>query len=508
MNGTWKGFHPMGCTGKCRVPNQPPMVDLLLARRAKKRVQRRLFLKAMGLGLSAPIAAKLIHSANATSTGRPTRFLMYFVPHGMPYEHLLPNDPNAPLGFTDNGLSILGSLEPYKNLVNIYEGFRYADAATHESTTNFLSGGITDQLDDVTERTSLEHYIGNEMGVQTLALGAAAQKWGFDINSKVMWDGQAVVPQRSPLVAYDEVFGGLAAPGGAPAPAPTDNGLRDALLDLTERDIASLQSEVSKFTTENNKLQTHLESIQALRSTGSAQISCTSAPELAAVEALRAQAAGQPDDWFLNEENFPQILQAQLEVAAASMVCNARPVTAVQSLYTTSNISFGFVDAAAAQGHHDGLSHAFPQFMSGAPSMTAREGYAMAQRWFVEQLTTHVIEKLDVPDPADAEHTVLENTIILLCSEVGDGALHGTQTEDINASDWLNPYYSYLPLVTIGGGGGCLNTGQRLNYHDREGEVGASDRDATELWLTMAQAMGLSTTEFGGSTKNVAEALA
>lgn len=420
-------------------------------------------------------------------------------------EHYAPVGTGSDFTLTESGLSIYGALEPYKPLVNIYEGFHYAKATTHEGVLNFLSGADVAEGDDTTPRTTLEHYIGNELGMRTLALGAVAHReWGLDANAKAMWDGEAVVPQKNPLVAYDEVFSGLQ----PTAPEATaDSELRDALLTLTEEDITALSTEVSAFSSEQSKLQTHLESIQALRDGGGGEISCTEAPALDAVEAVRTASQGQGDAWFLKEENFPTILAAQLQLAAAAMVCNARPVTAIQSLYTTAELSFGFIDPIASEGHHNGLSHDFSGFSSGEPNMNLREGFATAQKWFIDQLVSQALSRLDVPDPADPDHTVLENSIVLICSEIGDGALHANGTVDLNSSDYLRPYHSYLPLFTVGGGGGSLITGQRLNYHDLEADPGASDRPATELWLTLAKAMGVQTNEFGGSTQIVKEAL-
>ena len=59
---------------------------------------------------------------------------------------------------------------------------------------------------------------------------------------------------------------------------------------------------------------------------------------LPAVEAVRTASAGQPsmpgsaNDWFYQEANFRAIFQAQLQVAAQALVCNAAQVVGVWSL--------------------------------------------------------------------------------------------------------------------------------------------------------------------------------
>ncbi len=484
------------------------MKDLLRSARAKRRMQRRLFLKATALGLSAPLASRLVESATAAPTGAPQRFMLFFMPHGVPPEHFNPvrgsdgvTTVETNFSLVDSGVSVLGPLDPYRSLVNVYEGFNYPGASTHEGIVKFLSNADVGNSDDTTARTSIEHFIGNELGHGTLALGAVPHRpFGQDFDAKLMWDGQPVVPQTSPLDAYEQVFGELSS---GTNDASSRDELHQKLLTLTENDIAGLKGELAGLTSQENKLQTHLESIQALKEQvgSSASVSCTSAPSLPAVESLRSKAEGQSADWYLKEENFPDILKAQLEIAGAAMVCNTRPVTAIQPLYANCDIDFGFMGSSGP--HHSGLSHTGPQISGDNTNMTVREPFANAQRWFVEMLVNHTISQLDVEDPAAPGSTVLDNTIILLCSEIGEGAWHLTATDEV-LTGAPPGMLSYMPLITIGGGAGTLKTGQLLNYyHGNE-----SDRPAGDLWLTLAQAMGISTMSFGGATDPVTEALA
>ena len=488
------------------------MSDSFFASHAKRVLSRRLLLRGLALGLSAPLAYRLVRSATAAPSGKPKRFLLYYIPHGVPPEHFNPVGQKTDFTLAESGESILGPLEPYKSLINIYNGFKYPGASTHEGILKFLSGAHVENNDETTPRTTIEHFIANELGVSTLALGAVPNRiWGQDKDGKLMWDGQPVVPQKNPLMAYSEVFGSLsAAPDPAPSSESSDEQLHNALMDLTAKDISSLQTELKGMSREQSKLQTHLEAIEALKSsgTGTGTTSCTSAPDLPAVEALRQKAQGQSDEWFLTEENFPAILAAHLEVAAGALICNSRPVVAVQNLYTNCEIDMSFVGQGVSGAHHSVLSHTNPQIGGGTANMDVRAPFAKAQRWFIEQLTTHLIERLSVPDPADSSSTVLDNTIILLCSEIGEGAWHTSWTREILAGAPPG-IISHMPIVTIGGGGGALKTGQILDYNDvGTNEENTHDRPASDVWLTLAQAMGVSATSFGGSTGPCTEALA
>lgn len=298
---------------------------------------------------------------------------------------------------------------------------------------------------------------------------------------------------RSPIKAYDALFGSLGQPQPAPGPDPNVE-LRDALVTLTSGELSSLQKDLSALTSEQTKLQIHLDAMQALKSgaamAGAGPVACGSPPPIDAITALRAASAGQSDDFFLKGENYRTVLAAQLEVAANALLCNSAQVVAVQSMYPICNVDFNLVVPGGLQekaaSHHDGLSHSDPSGSGTDPSgldPTVRRPFAFAQQWLMQQMVDHVLKILDQPDPADpGGHTVLDNTLIFMCSEIGDGAQHSIATEVIERGP-TGPT-AYLPLITLGGGGGAIKTQQVLNF--------SADRPAADVFLALCQAMGVS----------------
>jgi hypothetical protein len=158
--------------------------------------------------------------------------------------------------------------------------------------------------------------------------------------------------------------------------------------------------------------------------------------------------------------------------------------------------------------------------MQGQPSPTAqynspvsvdnylpepRVPFARAQRWFMQNLVDIVVKPLATADDPTAPGTkVLDNTIIYVMSEVGDGQNHN------RASMIQYPQVpSNLPLVTIGRGGGALKSGQvvqaPLSPQDMaEGKA----RPAADLYLSLARAMGAGNATFPSTTGPVTEVLA
>jgi len=98
---------------------------------------------------------------------------------------------------------------------------------------------------------------------------------------------------------------------------------------------------------------------------------------------------------------------------------------------------------------------------------------------------------------------VLDNSLIYFMSEIGDGAMH------LRTSEIEYPQFpAHLPLVTIGKAAGALKTGQvYLGPLGKEKEGEAVNRPATDLYLTLAKAMGVGTATFPGTTGPVTEVL-
>ncbi len=495
------------------------MLKTTRLKRLERGLQRRVFLKAIALGVSLPAALELSSLATAQTTGARKRLLLSFMPHGIAPEHFNPRVSGGdPANFTldDTNVSILGPLEPYKQYVNVYEGFSYVGAAsTHEGVVNFLSGETL--TDDSTPRVTLEHVIGNELGIAPLVLGACSHlPFGLGSSGMVYWNTSPIDPEKDPSKVADELFGGVSAgpaSPGEPQAANPELELRAQLLQLTQSELESLQAEVNNLTSEKSKLQTHIDSIRSLReqSTSTPVVSsCTTKPNLPLTEQVRAASAGQVidssggNDYFYQEENFPLLYQAQLELATQALICGVAPIIALQPMYTTCDFDFGF--AGAPGSHHNSLSHAAGQAAPGAQwdspltvdnfAPEPRQAFATAQRWFTERLVEQLVSVLATTDDPTAPGTsVLDNTLIYCMSEIGDGAMH---TRESGIEYPRVP--AQLPLVTIGKAGGAIQTG-RVVSGGALGELGQnSGRPASDLYLTLARAMGASQASFPNTT--------
>jgi len=497
----------------------------LFLQRAEKVLTRRLFMKALAAGLSVPAAMRFSKMAVAAPAAGAKRFLLFYTPHGTAPEHFEPRlvgGDRTNFDLDKTNVSILGPLQPYKQYLNYYPGLQYLGAAdTHDGIVNCLTGSMA--KDTTTPRISVEHAIAKALGVKPLILGACShQPYGLDHNGMLFWDGtSAVDPQKNPAKAFDSLFMGA---GGSSPPATgnVDAQLQNDLLAFTSAEIQGLKGTLNGLTREQNKLQAHLNALDSLKSTGgtgSTMSSCASKPTLPTVEMVRKASAGNvPDssggnDWFYQASNFPLILQAQLELAAQAIICNAAPVVGLMSMYATCDFDFSFANAPGS--HHNTLSHTTPQAASGAQynspisvdnlNPATRMAFATAQKWFTTQLVKYVISVLATTDDPTAPGTkVLDNTVILWTSEIGDGADHN------RASEILYPQVpASLPLITIGKCGGAIKSGQVVPFSvdPDKAKIKASDRPASDLYATLAKAMGAGSVTFPGQTGVISEVL-
>ena len=400
----------------------------------------------------------------------------------------------------------------------MYQGVQYVGKGdTHSGIVNCLSGYT--EADTTAPRTSVEHVIGKALNIKPLILGACSHiPNGMDPNGMLFWNGTPVDPQKSPAKAADALFGGIT---GTPAPVSIDVQLRKDLLTFTGSEIQTLQKTLTGLTREQTKLATHLSAIQALQSDSAmtGHSSCTTKPSLPSVEMVRAASAGNvvdpsgSNDYFYQAANFPLLLQAQLELITQALICNAAPIIGLMPMYATCDFDFGFAGAPGA--HHNGLSHTGPQAAAGAqynsPITVAnlqamvRAPFATAQKWFMTQLVNKVVSVLaTTDDPAAPGTKVLDNTLIYVMSEIGDGQDHN------RVSEILYPQVpDSLPLITIGKCGGAIKSGQVVQFPVAEKATATSvNRPATNLYQTMAQAMGAATASFPGQPKVISEVLA
>lgn len=436
------------------------------------KLQRRTFLAAVGLGISAPLALKMSKMAVAAPGDRPSRLFIFFLPHGVPVEHYEPTD----IGNLEVGEGILAPLQPYQKYLTMMRGVSNVVMTNHEAIRSVITG-------DDDKYDSIDYLVAQQLQTTAHVLGVQsyrANSPGPDADSKLARHGAYVTPILNPADALEDLFAGLSASSGSVAVPSADADFRQEALTLTEAEVAELQMKVSALTSESNKLQIHLESLRALKaaSSGEGQVfSCTERPSLPTAEGMAGR------DVF-SMDNFADILNGHLEAAAHALVCGSARVITLQNMYCNAQLDMNFPGGPAIAGnHHDPLSH--------STDANGRAQFAQVQRWFYQQLADKFLAVLDQPDPQDPAHTVLDNTTVLTCSEINDGNSHISAAGD----QWIIPLsqnrYTYQPWNIIGGGAGMFPGGRIATM---EGI------DHRQILGAVAKSVGVELASVGGET--------
>lgn len=438
--------------------------------RDRQRLARRVFLSALGLGLSLPLAYRSARLAVAQPSPRPCRLFIYYLPHGAPTEYLDATATGGTFDFDMGGKSVLGALAPYAAQVSVLRGVGMNGASNHGAIRTMLTGGAEGEGSD-----SIDAVIGAAIGATPHVLGAVpyGKGSGFTSDSFLVKHGAWVRPEEDPARAADALFQGLGASTSTPDPSIA---FRQEALGLTERELTKLQGAVSGLTDEQNKLAIHLDAIRMLKDGGGGaqQISCDARPSLPSLTAL----AGAD---VLDPTNLGKVLDAQLEVAAHALVCGTASIITLQNMYVNADLNMGFPGGPGVpKGHHEPISHSWDD--------AGRAEFAQVQRWFYARLAEKLLLTLNVNDPQDPEHSVLDNSLVAVLSEVSDGANHNSDASSV----WLGgkEVPTSLPLVLIGGAGGYLKPA---------GGIVKASVLHTDLLATFAEAMRAPITAMGGS---------
>jgi len=338
----------------------------------------------------------------------------------------------------------------------------YAGGATHE-------GGVRKVLTG-TAPVSLDVFLGQQLNQRDL-LPHASLQLGVSTNFQNGSGGmsfvgveQEVKPDDDPIDAFTRVFGGPpGSVGGGPGSDPTQDAIlrrRKSILDLASADITRARSKLGAI--EKEKLDVHLESFQNLERR-------VTTPPAAACSTGSYDTRGYanvatdyyPKTWE-KEENFQRVGELQMDTAALALSCK---MTRVVSLMWSHPVSPTHIIGGGAIANHDSSHY-------GSPDSATAQAFIANKRWFMDRFA-YLVDKLNTtPDPDGG--VLLENTVVFLCTELGDSNNHD---------------HKNMPFVLAGGAAGQLRTGRLL---DLSGHAqGGQNEPHAKLLVSIARLMGL-----------------
>ena len=411
------------------------------------KLNRRDFLK--GLAASSLLAPYSRALANGIPSEPPSRLAIFFSPNGTVHQHWRPTGSTYQFGF--NSGSILEPLSAIQDKVIILDGINFVNATNHEGgMAAMLTGGGSG---GVTGGKSLDQYVAGQLNAGTrfssLELGVQTSPWGGSTQTRMSYSGSGthLTPDDRPSSVFERLFGDLS---GDQTEINRLRSRRLSVLDLLRDDIASLNRRLGAR--ERLKMEAHLESFRQI--------------ELSLAESS-AGGCTYPTDTgptgTNQNENYPTVGNLQMEFLISAFACDMTRVGSVQWSHTVSPTVFTWL------GHGEG-HHALSHYANGNAAGVGR--FVQAERWYAEQFV-HFIQRLDATQDPLAEGSLLDNTVVLWCKEMGDSRLH-----DCNG----------VPFVIAGGAQSPFELGRYL-------QLGGVPHN--KLLTSICRGMGLTNTSFG-----------
>jgi hypothetical protein len=423
---------------------------------------RRSFLKTLGTSAMALSLGNLFpRRASAFTASNAKRVIFYYFPDGTP----------TPMGGTSqwhlSNLSTLSTnlapLQPFVNQCIFLNGLTMGptDAGSHPGGTKKLLTAV-DGGHGVSIDRQLAATVGQDTPFKHVYLGAMATYNNAAADKFISYptDGTTVAPIDDPAQAFQMLFGSAGGGGGSTAPDKS----------VLDTDIADINDVMSSLgTVEQSKLNLHL---QALRNLETQLSTTTTGCGSTAPASIAAATSG----GVAVDGNFPNTLQAQMDVMVNAMACGLTRVGVIQASQHTSELimsRFGPPYTTATPMYTPNFDTRSHQASHYGDNTTANwTAYVQQVTWFVQQLA-YLLQQLK--NRPEGDGTMLDYSMVFICTEINDGNSH---THD------------NMPMVLCGGGGGRLHTGQLLDFS-------AAPRRHADLYVAMANAMGSNISTFG-----------
>lgn len=438
-------------------------------------MRRRRFLWTLGGTAAAlPFAGVLGRTARVLGDGDGSarRCLVFYFPDGVPGRSQ-EGDPSLWNAWDDGGrvglsecLAPLGSLASECVFVNGLS-MGPTDEGSHPGGAKKLLTGVDGGRGESIDR-SLARTAGADRPFPHVYLGAMANQGSASGDKHVSYvgSGHTVPPEDDPRRAFVRLFRDAMPPPETPGEPAFDP--RRSILDTSREEVRALARRLGD--TERAKLDLHLEAIREVEMRLAP--AGDEPPPSASCESPAVDLSGVDADRLYEPERFGDLMRAQIDVMVTAMACGLTRVGVLQGSHHTSELIMSRIpgtemhdpgfDMRSHQASHYGASHdrgnrLFTDFVA-------------QRRWWVRQFA-HLLEQLRARPEGDG--TMLDHTVVLLCSEVSDGNTHS---------------HSDMPFVVAGRAGGCITPGRVLE---------AGGRRHGELLLALAHAMGQRFASYG-----------
>jgi hypothetical protein len=341
----------------------------------------------------------------------------------------------------------------------------YAGEPTHQGGTKKVLTATGPQSLDVV----LGQKLKGSSPFDAVQLGVASTFEDGSGSISFIGPGQQVKPDDNPLNVFGRLFSGVKPSGTMTGPDPAVR-QRQSVLDAIKGDLMSLQAKLGG--TEKVRLDNHMQFLRDIEARASTMIAPGAACDVKSFNKGGFQVP--PNDYsypkvYHQAENFPLVGQLQMDLAVLALSCN---LTRVVTLMWSHAVSPTKVPGLGTNlGNHD-ASH----YGSSPTSDNARQ-FVLYRRWFMERFLSLVQALKRTPF---GDGNLFDNTVLLLCSDIGDGDLHE---------------HKNVPFVVAGGARTGLKGGRYLDFTGKG--MGGQNETHAKILVSIARAVGVPLDSFG-----------
>jgi hypothetical protein len=437
----------------------------------RHRLARRTFLRGVGVTMALPWLESLpvwgAATPKADATGPfPKRFCVQFMGNGINANHWWAKGSGAHMELSQS----LSPLEPLKTKVNVIDGLFNKPATgvgIHPGMTGNLLSGMPLQKGAVLRGgISMDQVLANHIGQDTVQpsmvlaceqplTGYHETNFSMAYSSHISWQSadSPVPTEVYPSLAFDSLF--------------ENSGSRrtQSVLDRVKEQAESLSRKVSS--TDKAKLDEYLTSVRevekrAERMRGEKE----KAEEVAKDKGKPLFTMKRPDNGL--PEDLREHMRLMCDIVALGFQTDKTRVASMLMCRDLSGLFYPFLDVRDA--HHP------------ASHNDLSDGYERVSRFYVSQLA-YLASRLEAMPEGGG--TVLDHSCLLFLNNMWSGYKHDN---------------TKLPVLTVGGLGGTLQTGRVLDYRD----TGDDNRKLCSLYLSLMDRMDVKLPRFGDAETRLA----
>ena len=434
-------------------------------------ISRRTLLRGIGVTMALPWLESIPFASAAASPttsalAQPKRFAVLFMGNGVSPKNWWAKGAGPDMELSKS----LQPLAPLRSRLNVISGLFNKHATgvgIHPGQTgNILSGAALQKGAVLRGGVSMDQVLGAQFGEETaqpsLVLGCEQPITGYHetnfsmaYSSHISWqNATSPVPMEVyPSLAFDSLFDNQ----GSRRTLSILDRVKEQTAALDRRVSAADKAKLDEYLTSVREVEKRIERTRTTKERAETNARDKSMPTLA---------MPRPDNGL--PEDIREHMRLMCDIIALAFQTDKTRVASLLLCRDLSGLFYPFLDVRTA--HHP-TSHD-----------DQSDAYQRVTHYYVSQLA-YLAGRL--AEMREGDSTVLDSSCLLFISNMWSGSKHDS---------------SKLPMLTVGGLGGKLETGRVLDYTER----GDENRKLCSFYLALMNRMGVKAERFGDATAPLA----